>query len=333
MKDVDRPVAIASIAEDRGARLAAIDAVRGAAIAAMVVYHTAFDLSVRRLIPVDVTSNPGWVVFARLIAGTFLALVGVGLVLATRRGLKLESFLRRLGLIVGAALLVSLVTWWVEPEAFVFFGILHEIALASVLALPFLWLPSVVVALVAAGAIALPYFYSSPLFDWPPLWWVGLSAHVPATVDYVPVFPWFGVVLAGMVIGRLIVANLLQTPLAHWRPGGPLGKAAVWAGRWSLAIYLIHQPILYGALALASPFLTPNAAAVSRDFNQQCVASCRQQDRDADVCQAFCGCMFTNLNGTDLIKLRSVSQMTPEQRARWNGILQTCAPPPPAPAN
>ena len=90
MKDADRPVAIASIAEDRGARLAAIDAVRGAAIAAMVVYHTAFDLSVRRLIPVDVTSNPGWVVFARLIAGTFLALVGVGLVLATRRGLNLD---------------------------------------------------------------------------------------------------------------------------------------------------------------------------------------------------------------------------------------------------
>ncbi len=52
-------VAIASFAGTRGARIAAIDVVRGVAIVAMVVYHTAFDLSDRSLIPVDVTRDPG----------------------------------------------------------------------------------------------------------------------------------------------------------------------------------------------------------------------------------------------------------------------------------
>ena len=207
-------MAIAPSPKDRGRRIAAIDALRGVAIVAMVIYHSAFDLSARNLIPVDVTRDVVWIVFARSIASTFLLLVGVGLVLATRNGLKIRPYLRRLGLIAGGACLVSLVTWWVEPELFVFFGILHQIALASVLALPFLlWLPSWVVAPVAAAVIALPYLYSNPLFDWPPLWWVGLSSTTPVTVDYVPIFPWFGVVLAGIVVGRLFLADFTEFTL------------------------------------------------------------------------------------------------------------------------
>ena len=69
---------------------------RGVAIVAMVVYHTAFDLSARSLIPVDILRDPAWIVFARSIASTFLLLVGVGLVLATRRGLRPKPYLRRL---------------------------------------------------------------------------------------------------------------------------------------------------------------------------------------------------------------------------------------------
>ncbi len=320
-------MAIASYVDDRSARIAALDALRGIAIVAMVVYHTAFDLGARELIAANVTRDLGWVIFARLIAGTFLILVGVSLVLATRNGLNRQAFLRRLAFVAGGAILVSIATWWVDPSSFVFFGILHQIALASILALPFLRLPTLVVGLVAVAVIALPYFFASPFFDWPPLWWVGLSENVPETVDYVPVFPWFGVVLAGIVVGRFIVARLLESPFAHWRPGEPLGRAAVWAGRWSLAIYLVHQPILYGLFALADPYLAPNETAIRRNFNDQCVQSCRLRDRDLETCTAFCGCMFTNLNGTDLMQLQSVTLMTPDQRERWNRILSTCLPP------
>ncbi len=314
-------------AKDRGRRIAAIDAMRGAAIVAMVVYHGAFDLSARSLIPVNVLTEVGWIVFARSIASTFLLLVGIGLVLATRNGFRIQPYLRRLGLIVGAACLVSLVTWWVEPQQFIFFGILHEIALASVLALPFLWLPAWIVAPVAAAVIALPYAFTSPLFDWPPLWWVGLSATTPMTVDYVPVFPWFGVVLFGMLIGRLFVADFADSPFARWRPANFLGKAAVWAGRWSLILYLVHQPLFYGLLWAASPFLTPDETALRRNFMDQCSQACHLQGRDDPTCNTFCGCMFTNLDGTDLMAVRSLDGLNAEQRTRWQGILAACRPP------
>lgn len=320
-------MAIAPTAEDRGRRIAAIDAIRGVAILAMVVYHTAFDLSARDLIAVDVTRAPAWVAFARLDAGTFLMLVGWSLVLATRNGLKPKPYLRRLGWVAGAALLVTAATWWIEPNVFVFFGILHQIALASVLALPFLWLPTGVVALTAAAVIALPFFYSSPLFDWPPLWWVGLSATTPATVDYVPVFPWFGVVLAGLVLGRLFVAHSLDTPFARWRPGDRFGRAIVQVGRWSLAIYLIHQPILYGFFWAASPFLTPNETVVRHRLMGQCIAECQTRGPDAATCNTFCGCLLTNLSGPDLKALQAPSAMTAAQRAHWQAIVDACRPP------
>jgi len=321
-------VAIALPAKDHGRRIAAIDAIRGAAIVAMVIYHGAFDLSVRNLIPIDIISDPGWTIFARSIASTFLLLVGVSLVLATRKGFRIQPFLRRVGLIAGGALLVTLVTWWVEPGEFIFFGILHEIAVASVLALPFLlWMPNWVVAPVAAGVIALPFLYASPVFDAPALWWVGLSATTPVTVDYVPVFPWFGVVLAGIVVGRLLVADFSDSAFARWRPGDRVSRAAIWAGRWSLAIYLIHQPILYGLLWAASPFVSPNETAIRRNFMDQCSQACHLQGQDDATCNTFCGCMFTNLNGTDLMTVRSLKDLTPEQRSRWNGILAACRPP------
>jgi uncharacterized membrane protein len=320
-------VSIASFVESRSARIAAIDVVRGVAIIAMVVYHAAFDLSLRRLVSFNAATDLGWVILARVTAGTFLLLVGVSLVLATRNGLQPGPFLRRLTLIVVAAILVTVATWYDNPDTLVFFGILHQIALASVLALPFLRLPSWLTAAAAVAVFAVFFYYRSPVFDWPPLWWVGLGEHEPVTVDYVPVFPWFAIVLAGVVVGREVVLPLLGTPLARWQPSGWLGNALVWAGRWSLLIYLIHQPLLYGILWIASPFLTPNPAALRVEFSNECIAACRQQQRDETTCAAFCGCMYTNLNGTDLMNAASVARMTAEQRERWNTILGACRPP------
>jgi len=317
---------MANFADDRKPRIAALDALRGVAIVAMIVYHVGFDLSARQLIDVDVTRNPGWIVLARLTAGTFLLIVGISLVLATRNGIGWPRFWRRFAFVAGAAALVSLATWFADARTFVFFGILHQIALASLLALPFLRLPPVVVAAVAAVVLVLPYVFSAPVFDWPPLWWVGLSTETPVSVDYVPVFPWFGVVLAGTLVGRLVVPRLQGTAFAAWRPGGFLGRAAVWAGRWSLAIYLIHQPLLYGLFWAASPVLKPNAAVVERNFNDQCMQSCRQRS-EQNICESFCGCMYDHLAGTELMDLSSVTLMTPEQREQWENILAACLPP------
>src|SRR5687768_1672935 len=80
-------------------RLPLIDAARGAAILAMVVYHFSWDLRFFGFIAADVAGGLGWRVFARLIAGAFLFLVGVSLVLATQGGFDRARYLRRLGII------------------------------------------------------------------------------------------------------------------------------------------------------------------------------------------------------------------------------------------
>ena len=105
----------------------------------MVVYHTAWDLSFLGLIDTNVIGSPGWSLFARSIAASFLTLVGVGLVLAHGGGMRWRPFFRRLGTIAGAALAITLATRVVFPETYVTFGILHCIAAASVLALAMDW--------------------------------------------------------------------------------------------------------------------------------------------------------------------------------------------------
>src|SRR5262249_15519786 len=142
-------------------RLAIVDLLRGAAILAMIVYHAAWDLTYFRLIPVDVGLDPGWRWFAHIIAGTFLGLVGISLVLATRNGFRLRPYLRRLGILVAAAAAVTLVTWRIFPDEFVYFGILHVIALSSIVALPFLGLPPLIIALAAAACFAAPVYLTS----------------------------------------------------------------------------------------------------------------------------------------------------------------------------
>jgi uncharacterized membrane protein len=312
----------------RGPRVAAVDLARGVAIVAMVAYHTAFDLSAFGLIATDVQGSLGWKIFARLIAGSFLFLVGVSLVLASRGGLDRRAFLRRVGFIAAGAALVTLGTWWFDPATFVYFGILHHIAVASVLAVPLLRLPSWAVALAAVAAFAAPHFLAHPVLNAPTLLWVGLATELPATVDYVPLLPWFGAVLLGILGGRLLVAR--GTVAQAWRPSDRVSQTLMRAGRWSLAIYLVHQPLIVGIISAVAFVLPPGEATIRANFTSQCETTCTAEGANAASCPALCGCMFESLYGTDLFATRSVDELSPEQMTRWGEIVGRCqAPPPP----
>ena len=120
---------------------------------------------------------------------------------------------------------------------------LHAIAVSSVIARPLIGFPRV--ALIAGMAIiALGTTIQLPLFDRPWLNWVGMMTHKPATEDYVPLFPWLGVVLLGVAIGAVLPR--MQRSLAAADRFTPTWLA--WLGRHSLIIYLVHQPLLVGAL-------------------------------------------------------------------------------------
>jgi uncharacterized membrane protein len=312
-------------------RLAVIDLIRGGAVVAMVVYHLSWDLLDYGLIDVDVVNDPLWRGFAHAIAGTFLALVGFNLVLANRNGVRPGPYLRRLGIIAGGAALVSLGTYWFMPEAFVFFGILHMIVVASLLALPFLRVPVALTVAAAVFSFAAPSLMTSAAFDAKPFLWLGLSAHPVATVDYVPVFPWFGLVLGGIAAARLTLDRGGAGLLARWQPAAGAWRPILFAGRWSLPIYLIHQPVMVGIISLVMPFFAESDDALAGRFLDRCKASCQDAATSAKQCEATCGCVLTGAAGAGLLRHAMAGRMNDAEDHSWQAVVEQCLPKPPAP--
>jgi uncharacterized membrane protein len=309
-------------------RFGAVDVARGVALAAMFVYHFTWDIGFFGLINLNVAENPSWRVFAKLIASSFLLLVGVSLVLATQHGLKPRPYLKRLALVAGAAALVSLGTWFATPQSFVYFGILHSIALASVLALPFLGLPVWIVVVMAAIIATLPRFATSDLFNQPWLWWTGLSSMVPATNDYVPIIPWFAAVLAGIALARWTLPRLNRGSVLARPPGNPATRLLAFGGRHSLIVYLVHQPLFFAALWLFTtvtglPREDPDA------FQASCVTSCVARDMDEALCRSICSCVADDLKGTTVLSRRSPSVADQHRIAEAVAICRKLAEPPP----
>lgn len=232
------------------ARLAAIDIARGIALAAMIVYHFVWDLEFFGYLPFGTAAQGGWMAFARSIAASFLVLVGVGLVLAHGRGIRWRAFARRLAAIAGAALAITAATRIATPDGYIFFGILHCIAVASLLGLAFVRLPILAVVAASVAALVAGTAASAPVLDHPAFVWL-----VPQPVrsnDYVPLLPWFAAVLAGIAGARLAGRLDLFARIAGLQPRArSIPALLAFAGRHSLIVYLVHQPALFALLALA----------------------------------------------------------------------------------
>ena len=233
------------VSAERTARLPAVDLARGIAIVGMAVYHFSWDLTYFGLAGFDLLGDPFWLGFRAVVLSAFLLLVGISQVLAQQRGLAARPFLRRLLLITASAAAITAASYVAFPQTYIFFGVLHCIALSSVLLLAVARLPSAAVAATAAACFAAPSLVAAPLLDHPWLVWLGLATWTPASNDFVPLLPWFGMVAAGVIVGRALSAK--GTVLRRqWR--GASSNALQWAGRHSLIIYLLHQPLLFGSL-------------------------------------------------------------------------------------
>ncbi len=229
-----------------GPRFDRLDALRGAAIVWMAVFHLGFDLNLYGLIEPrqNFYRDPFWTGQRTAIVSLFLLCAGLGQSVALEAAQGWPRFWRRWTQVAGCALLVSLGSAWMFPPSWISFGVLHGMAVmliaARLLAPLRAWLWPL-----GAVAIALPWWVQHPFFDNALTSWVGLVTRKPVTEDYVPVLPWLGVMLWGLAAGQWLLAHR-RAALAGAVPAVLQPLAGL--GRWPLSFYMLHQPVFIGAI-------------------------------------------------------------------------------------
>lgn len=237
-----------------------LDAARGIAILMMVIFHTLFDLSWFRIWPVNVSTG-FWQFFAYSTASLFLVIAGISLSISHARVVRSVpgispgeirmKYFRRGALVFACGLLVTLATYLYLGEGFVIFGILHVIGV-SIMISPLFFRFQEKNLLIGAGVIITGMAISASAISGPDLL-LPLGIHSASfwSVDYEPLFPWSGLVLAGIGLGSLVYPDGKR---AFPVPGfsRPLISPLASSGRHSLVIYLVHQPVILLLLQAAT---------------------------------------------------------------------------------
>lgn len=221
-------------------RIGFLDTWRAAALLAMIVWHFLFDLASAGLVP-DSLMQSGVMELARYaIAGSFIVISGVCARLSKRP-------LRRGLIVFGAALLVSAATYLFGTP--VYWGILHLLGACMLLyaavrkrwdALPGTYACGAAV-LVFALTFALPIRVRVSV---PFLFPLGLRTAAFASADYYPLLPWGALFFAAAAAAE----RLDDMPPEKKYRCAP--RALAWLSRRSLAVYLVHQPVLFGMVYL-----------------------------------------------------------------------------------
>lgn len=310
--------------QNAGRRIEMLDLARGVALFAMASYHFSWDLEQFGYLEPATATTGLFKLYARSIAASFLFLAGVSLMLAHGEGLRPRAFARRLAMVGGAAALITLVTMFATPDSFIYFGILHSIAAASVIGIAFLRLPGLITILAGLACLALPQFYRDAVFN--PAWanWIGLFTVAPRSNDFVPLLPWLGPFLIGMGCTKIAVTTGLTARLAAIGAGaGVASRATRFCGRHSLAFYLVHQPVLLALVWTVSQIAPPAPVDPLPAFIAECEAGCGA-DNSADFCKRFCGCVTDELLSRDLFTPFISGDITPETDARIPAIAEQC---------
>jgi len=234
--------------EDINRRFWELDFLRGIAIIMMIIFHVLFDL--KYFGGYDFYLNSGfWMLFGRATAAIFILLVGISLTLShSRERIKGRKDLfkkyRNRGLkIFSWGLFISSITWLFLEEGLILFGILHFIGISIILAYLFIEKTSRNL-LLGLLFIIVGLYLQTMRFNFSSLMWLGFMPQDFYTLDYFPIFPWFGLILIGLFLGNSLYPNYKRKFNVPKIANNQIVRFFRHLGQRSLMIYLIHQPLL-----------------------------------------------------------------------------------------
>ena len=235
-----------------------LDALRGLAMVWMTVFHFCFDLHQFKWISQDFYRDPLWTWQRVCIVSLFLLCAGGGQAVALHQGQSWQRFWRRWALVALCALLVSVSSYVMFPRSFIYFGVLHGIAVMLIIVRltagwgAWLWplgalaIATKFIAIYAINTWTMLSFLNLKAFNW-----LGFISVKPITEDYVPLIPWLGVMWWGVAAAQWL---LQHRPALLTGSVPPAARLLVWMGGCSLVYYMVHQPVMMGLLWVVQQF-------------------------------------------------------------------------------
>jgi len=216
-------------------RIDELDSLRATALVLMLILNFVTDLNHFGIMNTETGDQWWWL--ARIAASLFVGISGVSYFLAHRLEYDFTKTSGRTKRLIFWAFVITIITYIFEPSAYVRFGVLHLLALASIVAFPVARKPEFALGI---GLILLII----PLSSNSNLVWLGLRETGFIAVDYFPLNPWLGIFFIGLALASRIYPEGKPLTEIQWP------EKWLWFGRNTLTIYVIHQPILIGLLVL-----------------------------------------------------------------------------------
>lgn len=247
--------------KDKKLRYGLLDTLRGMTLISMILYHGAWDLVYLYGMKWSWYHGAGAYIWQQSICWTFIFLSGFCWSLG-KKPLKRGVF------VFAGGAVITLITCLFMPENKVVFGVLTLIGSSMLLMIPLHklfhklgWKEKAVVGfLTSAVLFVLTRNCNDGYFGFevwrmgrlPSVWYgKGMAAFLgfPSSdfysTDYFSLFPWFFLFLSGYFFYYMLNREKGLSPAFAWELA-PLSKI----GRYSLPIYLLHQPVLYALLSL-----------------------------------------------------------------------------------
>ncbi|WP_459201835.1 heparan-alpha-glucosaminide N-acetyltransferase [Methanococcus sp. CF] len=231
-------------------RFLEIDFFRGIAIILMVVSNFVTDLKYFLGYSENLVF---WSIFALFVASSFVFISGVSFNISfskkvVSKNLNYRSYLIRFLKLYLLAVVITAVTAYFLTSGTIYFGIMHFLAISGILGILFyrfkkLNLFFAIIFLIVGlllNRTAIDISYLLPF---------GIRPANFYTLDYFPIFPWFGIYLLGMSFSEKYYKNGVSKYSFEIFKNKIFNKIC-YLGQNTLFIYIIHQPILVGLLIL-----------------------------------------------------------------------------------